>query len=298
MSMAVRNNRGSRLAVIPSLARTQQPEAKSVRVSQLRKLRQCEQVAAVCYRVRDGAIEFLLVQTRGSRRWTFPKGGAEPGLTHAQAAALEAFEEAGVHGRIEEISFARYLRRRQVDARSSTKLVAKAIAVSAHLCEVLRLCTPKESNRNRTWFSVDESKRRLRDARENRDGTRLARVVDKAIARIRLNGGSGLGSERIRTVAQQDFRPSHPREKDALQKIRFEASERATGQSPEASLPHFRRQTGEMRRFALPAGDVYHRGTLLGEVLQFGLPRQSSRSPRLLTGTKNVKASGNGAKNT
>ena len=67
--------------------------AKFFRPSQLRKLRGGEQVAAVCYRVADGGIEFLLVQTRGGR-WTFPKGGVEPGLTRAQTAALEAFEEA------------------------------------------------------------------------------------------------------------------------------------------------------------------------------------------------------------
>ena len=62
------------------------PAARLFRVSHLRRLRGCEQVAAVCYRVRSGDIEFLLVQTRGGR-WTFPKGNSESGLTHAQAAA-------------------------------------------------------------------------------------------------------------------------------------------------------------------------------------------------------------------
>ena len=68
-----------------------------------------QQVAAVCYRIRKRGIEFLLIQTRGGR-WIFPKGGVESGLTHAQSAALEAFEEAGVHGRMEEIPFTRYFR--------------------------------------------------------------------------------------------------------------------------------------------------------------------------------------------
>src|SRR5580658_2281666 len=92
-------------------ARTRRPSNGLVRLSQLRKLCECEQVAAVCYRWRGDSIEFLLVRTRSGGRWTFPKGSAEPGLTHAQAAALEAFEEAGVHGRIEETSFATYVRR-------------------------------------------------------------------------------------------------------------------------------------------------------------------------------------------
>src|SRR5215470_8372999 len=111
--------------------------AKVVRPAHLRRLLECEQVAAVCYRIRDENIEFLLVRTGGGR-WTFPKGGVEPGLTHAQAAALEAFEEAGVHGRIEEISFARYVRRRGQDSTTG----GKQVETDAHLCEVSRLVPP------------------------------------------------------------------------------------------------------------------------------------------------------------
>src|SRR5271167_4567814 len=115
--------------------------AEFVRLSHLRKLCACEQAAAVCYRVRGAAIEFLLVKTRGSGRWTFPKGSAEPGLTHAQAAALEAFEEAGVHGRMDEASFTSYIRRTR---RGSA---GKEQSVIAHLCEVTRLEAPQEFDR-------------------------------------------------------------------------------------------------------------------------------------------------------
>src|SRR5271165_1266871 len=106
------------------------PATKFFRLSQLRKLRGCDQVAAVCYRVRRSDIEFLLVRTN-SGHWTFPKGKAEPGLTHAQAAALEAFEEAGVHGRMEEASFARYVRRKRAGnsaARSGERSAEKELA--------------------------------------------------------------------------------------------------------------------------------------------------------------------------
>jgi 8-oxo-dGTP pyrophosphatase MutT (NUDIX family) len=140
-------------------------------------------VAAVCYRVRGASIEFLLVQTRGGR-WTFPKGGAEPGLTHAQAAALEAFEEAGVHGRIEEAAFAQYVRRK------SGQRQATEISISAHLCEVSRLDPPQEADRNRTWLSAEKAKSHLRADRASQYGSELARVVDRAVARIqRLRGG-------------------------------------------------------------------------------------------------------------
>ena len=32
------------------------------------------QVAAICYRKRGDAVEFLLVNTNGGNKWTFPKG--------------------------------------------------------------------------------------------------------------------------------------------------------------------------------------------------------------------------------
>src|SRR5579864_9674231 len=144
--------------LITNWSRTHPPSVKCFRLSQLRKLRGCDQVAAVCYRVRSSGIEFLLVRTN-SGHWTFPKGNAEPGLTHAQAAALEAFEEAGVHGRIEEASFARYVRRKRGSLRNSTS--SPEVAVQAHLCEVSRLDPPQERNRNPTWLSPEKAKRRL-----------------------------------------------------------------------------------------------------------------------------------------
>lgn len=153
--------------------------------SQLRQMRRRDQVAAVCYRIRNRKIEFLLVQTRGGR-WTFPKGGAEAGLTPAQAAALEAFEEAGVHGRIEEACFARYVRQK----RNSRGAAARDVMVSAHLCEVLWLGPPEESGRNPSWFPSEKAKRRLREDRNGPDSEEFARVVDRAVARIqRLSTG-------------------------------------------------------------------------------------------------------------
>jgi 8-oxo-dGTP pyrophosphatase MutT (NUDIX family) len=167
-----------------SQVRKETLSAKFVRLAELRKLRECEQVAAVCYRVRGGEIEFLLVRT-GKGLWIFPKGNAEPGLTHAQAAALEAFEEAGVHGRMEEASFTRYGRRRRREGRSSSgRSGEKEPAVNAFLCEVLRLVPPQELDRNPTWFPAEKAKRRLRQDRSPDFGAELARVLDRALDRI------------------------------------------------------------------------------------------------------------------
>src|ERR1700757_4428369 len=139
-----------------SISKPDQASNRFIPPSELREMRGREQVAAVCYRVRDRKTEFLLVQTRGGR-WTFPKGSAEPGLTHAQSAALEAFEEAGVHGRMEEAGFAQYLYRK----RNSRKSGGGEMVISAHLCEVLWLGPPQESNRNPSWFSVEKARKKL-----------------------------------------------------------------------------------------------------------------------------------------
>jgi 8-oxo-dGTP pyrophosphatase MutT (NUDIX family) len=59
------------------------------------------QHGALPYRVgRDGAVEILLVTSRGTRRWIIPKGWPIKGLKPAKSAAREAYEEAGVRGAI------------------------------------------------------------------------------------------------------------------------------------------------------------------------------------------------------
>lgn len=137
-------------------------------------------VAAVCFRVKDGAIEFLLVRTRAGR-WTFPKGGVDGDRTFAAAAAREAFEEAGVHGRVEDQRFIRYRypKRNGLRAGRTTE-----ISIDAHLCEVLDREDPAEAHRDPTWYGVEKAKRRLREDRTWKYAEELSRVVDAAVSRI------------------------------------------------------------------------------------------------------------------
>ena len=59
------------------------------------------QSGALPYRIdEDGEIRVLLVTATRTRRWTIPKGAAEPHLSLAENAAKEAFEEAGVRGEV------------------------------------------------------------------------------------------------------------------------------------------------------------------------------------------------------
>jgi 8-oxo-dGTP pyrophosphatase MutT (NUDIX family) len=178
-----------------------------------RKIAERRQVAAVCFRILSTGIEFLLVRTRRNR-WTFPKGGIQPGLTHAQSAAIEAYEEAGVHGRIEEAAFTRYTLRKQ------KKTGHPENSVQAHLCDVLRLGDPEEFNRNPTWFSSVKAKQRLAEGRTKENAAELARVIDQALARIRRFPA--------RTLAGND----------PLMKVKFEAAEfYAQNPTAKAKLP-------------------------------------------------------------
>jgi 8-oxo-dGTP pyrophosphatase MutT (NUDIX family) len=286
MSAQARNDRGSRLAVVRSTATAHQPSPRFVRLSQLHKVRPGEQVAAVCYRVRNGGIEFLLVRTRGGRRWIFPKGSAEPGLTRAQAAAMEAFEEAGVHGRIEEKSFARYICYKRGQARGSASRPGdQGLAVSAHLCEVRRLAKPTESNRKRTWFSIDDARQRLQEGREPEEGAEFARVVKQAVARIR----------RLRSAVHVAAnRPRPAQQNDPLRKVQFEAVADTRGRLGDSA--YYAGRAGETPQFPRPSTVARRREVLQAEILPFSSAQQPGLSDKWVPGPKKIKALGTGAR--
>jgi 8-oxo-dGTP pyrophosphatase MutT (NUDIX family) len=58
------------------------------------------QIAALCLRDTPTGPEVLLVQTLRLKQWVIPKGWPIRGLTLLQSAEQEAWEEAGVRGRV------------------------------------------------------------------------------------------------------------------------------------------------------------------------------------------------------
>ena len=58
------------------------------------------QAGAIPYSLINGEVHVLLVTSRGSGRWLIPKGNVDPGLTPAEAAVKETYEEAGIRGKI------------------------------------------------------------------------------------------------------------------------------------------------------------------------------------------------------
>ncbi len=60
-----------------------------------------QQVGALVHRRNKmGTLQILLITSRGTGRWVIPKGWPQVGRTLTEAAACEAFEEAGVRGNI------------------------------------------------------------------------------------------------------------------------------------------------------------------------------------------------------
>ena len=59
-----------------------------------------KQSSVIPYRIKNGNLEVLLITTRKKKKWIFPKGIVEIGLTPKQSASKEALEEAGVNGKL------------------------------------------------------------------------------------------------------------------------------------------------------------------------------------------------------
>jgi 8-oxo-dGTP pyrophosphatase MutT (NUDIX family) len=59
------------------------------------------QAAAICFRIeQSGEWKVLLLSSRGTGRWIIPKGTVERNETPRKCAEREAFEEAGVTGKV------------------------------------------------------------------------------------------------------------------------------------------------------------------------------------------------------
>ncbi len=137
-----------------------------------------EQVAAVCYRIAQESIEFLLVKTTGGR-WTFPKGKVDSGEEKWFAAQREAFEEAGVSGDIEHEPLTTYLHEKK-----EWKGEGIEIKVQAFLLLVKKVQPPEEKQRNPSWFSEAQAGEALADGRKFKHAEEFRRVLREALKSI------------------------------------------------------------------------------------------------------------------
>ncbi len=144
------------------------------------------QVAAVCYRRRGEDYEFLLVRTNGGNKWTFPKGTPDHLLSHSQAAAREALEEAGVTGAIESRHFHLYIHSKGVFWKPGG---VRELIVKAFLMQVERSSPDHEPSRDPSWFPADTAREILARGREVKYAQEIQRVIDRALDHLQSNGG-------------------------------------------------------------------------------------------------------------
>ncbi len=118
------------------------------------------QVGAICLRDGDAGQEVLLVKSsRG--RWIVPKGWPMPGHTDAEAAKIEAWEEAGVSkGRVDRASFGGYVtEKRFEDGR------ALPCHVSVYRIDVQKTSRiyPEAPIRRRKWMPLKQAVKKVDD---------------------------------------------------------------------------------------------------------------------------------------
>ena len=96
----------------------------------------------------------LLITSRDTGRWVIPRGRLENGLTSAQTAELEAYEEAGVKGVTSEIPLGifTYNKRLRSGIANPATVEVYAMRVEKNLEE-----WPERSQRRLEWMPISEA---------------------------------------------------------------------------------------------------------------------------------------------
>lgn len=113
-----------------------------------------QQVAALPYRRRNGSLRVLLVTSRETRRWVLPKGWPMRGRKPHQAAAREAWEEAGAVGQADKRPLGAYVYQKRLPGGACIPC-----AVTVFPLAVKRLAGrwPERDERERRWALPEEA---------------------------------------------------------------------------------------------------------------------------------------------
>ena len=111
------------------------------------------QFGALCYRVRDEKPQILLVTSRGTGRWILPKGWPIDGASPSEAAMQEAWEEAGVEGKVMSNSLGIYSYVKEDDG----ERMPCVVAVFPVKVQKLKKKFPEVEQRSRKWFSLKKA---------------------------------------------------------------------------------------------------------------------------------------------
>ncbi len=133
------------------------------------------QFSALCYRIVRDKPQILLITSRKTGRWIVPKGWPMDGLTPAQCAAQEAWEEAGVVGKPQDRCLGLYSYNK---GPSSGGLPCVAMIYPVKV-KSLAQDFPEKKQRRRKWFSPKKAAARVSEP----ELARILRDFDPKILR-------------------------------------------------------------------------------------------------------------------
>lgn len=110
----------------------------------------------------DGDMEILLMTSRRTRRWIIPKGWPVKGLSPAKSAAREAFEEAGILGRLGNSAVGRFSYQKVLEKRDLT-VDCEVIVFPLHVEQQLAVW-PEAGQRELRWMSPATASETVGDA--------------------------------------------------------------------------------------------------------------------------------------
>lgn len=114
-----------------------------------------EQFAALPWRRQtDGSAKVLLITSRETRRWLIPKGWPMPDRSPEQAAAQEAYEEAGVVGEPNSTPLGAYVYDKRLRDGSVQPVTVQVFALEVY---VERLAFPEQGQRDKRWIAPAEA---------------------------------------------------------------------------------------------------------------------------------------------
>ena len=114
------------------------------------------QCGAIPFSVVEGEVVFLMVTSRRSANWIFPKGAPMDGLTSWETAAEEAFEEAGVRGEIAHVPLGEYAHRQSDRPAGLLRVELFPLHVTRQFDD-----WPEEPQRFRHWALLPQVRRLL-----------------------------------------------------------------------------------------------------------------------------------------
>ncbi len=116
------------------------------------------QFGAICYRVRKDKPEILLVTSRNRKRWIVPKGWPVDGATPSDAAATEAWEEAGAVGKPSTLCLGIYSYTKLGEAEDEPDLPC-VVALFPFKVQKLVSDYPEANERTRRWVTPKRAAR-------------------------------------------------------------------------------------------------------------------------------------------